>query len=39
MAQRIDNQRAHLRLEQQMIDAMERKHVNAAELARRVRYG
>jgi hypothetical protein len=36
MARRIDKQLAHLRLEQQMIDAMERTHVNAAELARRV---
>jgi len=36
MAQLIDKQLADLRLEQQMIDAMEREHVNAAELARRV---
>lgn len=36
MAQRIDKQLTHLRLEQQMIDAMEREHVTAAELARRI---
>jgi hypothetical protein len=36
MAQRIDKHLAHLRLEQQMVDAMERQHVNAAELARRM---
>jgi len=36
MAQRIDKQLAHLRLEQQMADAMQRQHVSAAELARRV---
>ena len=36
MAQRIDKQMAHLRLEQQMLDAMERAHVTAAELARRI---
>ena len=36
MARRIDKHLAHLRLEQQMVDAMERQHVSAAELARRV---
>jgi predicted transcriptional regulator len=36
MAQRIDKKMAHLRLEQQMIDAMEQEHVTAAELARRI---
>jgi transcriptional regulator with XRE-family HTH domain len=36
MAQRIDKKLAHLRLEQQMIDAMEQEHVTAAELARRI---
>lgn len=36
MAQRIDKQLAHLRLEQQMIDAMQHQQVTAAELARRV---
>lgn len=36
MAQRIDKHLAHLRLEQQMIDAMQRQHISAAELARRV---
>jgi hypothetical protein len=35
-AQRIDKQLAHLRLEQQMADAMQRQHVTAAELARRL---
>jgi hypothetical protein len=36
MAQRIDKHLSHFRLEQQMIDAMQRQHVTAAELARRV---
>lgn len=36
MSRRIDKHLAHLRLEQQMIDAMQRQHVTAAELARRV---
>jgi predicted transcriptional regulator len=36
MARRIDKHLAHLRLEQQMIDAMQHQHVTAAELARRV---
>jgi transcriptional regulator with XRE-family HTH domain len=36
MAHRIDKQMAHLRLEQQMVDAMERENVTAAELARRI---
>lgn len=36
MARRIDKQLAHLRLEQQMIDAMARERVTAAELARRI---
>jgi hypothetical protein len=36
MAQRIDRHLAHLRLEQQMADAMQRQHVTAAELARRL---
>jgi predicted TIM-barrel fold metal-dependent hydrolase len=35
-ARRIDTHLAHLRLEQQMADAMQRQHVTAAELARRV---
>ncbi|HZW54278.1 MAG TPA: hypothetical protein VFF00_09595 [Candidatus Elarobacter sp.] len=33
---RIEKYLARLRLEQQMIDAMDRAHVTAAELARRV---
>lgn len=36
MARRIDRHLAHLRLEQQMADAMQRQHVTAAELARRL---
>jgi hypothetical protein len=36
VAHRIDKLLGHLRLEQQMADAMERQHVTAAELARRV---
>lgn len=35
-ARRLDTHLAHLRLEQQMFDAMQQQHVTAAELARRV---
>ena len=36
MAERIDKQLAHLRLEQQMADGMQRQHVTVDELARRL---
>jgi hypothetical protein len=36
MSARIDRHLTHLRLEQQMIEAMDRQRVSAAELARRV---
>ncbi|HTD36137.1 MAG TPA: hypothetical protein VK669_01390 [Candidatus Limnocylindrales bacterium] len=36
MAERMARHRQDLRLEQQVIDAMQRQHVTAAELARRV---
>lgn len=36
MAERMDRYRHDLRLEQQVVDAMQRQHVTAAELARRL---